>query len=222
VAGYRLVESELPVLATHPNPYRFIAYVDDRWAGLFRLDGITNAIRVVPAPGHTDEDVQRALFDQPGVVSTEPVSAATDSIRDRMSEMLDVFAVVEGAVLLLALLIAFNSTSINMDERARENATMFAFGLPVRRVLLVNVVESLIVGVLGTVVGVLVGRGLLEWLIRVLLPSTFPAVGVTVYLSLSTLLTAVAFGVVAVAAAPVLTVRRLRRMDIPSTLRVME
>ena len=41
-------------------------------------------------------------------------------------------------------------------------------------------------------------------------------------LSTSTLLTAVLFGVVAVAVAPVLTLRRLRRMDIPSTLRVME
>ncbi len=56
--------------------------------------------------------------------------------------------VIEGAVLLLALCIAFNSTAINMDERARENATMFAYGLPAGRVLLVSVVESLIIGLL--------------------------------------------------------------------------
>jgi len=222
LTGYRLVETELPVLATHPNPYRFLAYVDDRWADLFRLEGITNTIRVVPAPGRTEEEVQRALFGEPGVVSIEPVSSATDSIRKRMDEMLDVFTVVEAAVLLLALLIAFNSTAINMDERARENATMFAFGLPVRRVLLVSVVESLLIGAFGTVVGVLAGRGLLEWLIRVLLPSTFPDIGVGVHLSASTLLLAVGFGVVAVSTAPLLTLRRLRRMDIPSTLRVME
>ena len=126
------------------------------------------------------------------------------------------------AVLLLALLIAFNSTSINMDERARENATMFAYGLPVGRVLLVSVVESVLIGLLGTTLGVLAGRALLEWLINVLLPSTFPDIGVSVHLAGSTLLMAVAFGVVAVATAPLFTVRRLRRMDIPSTLRVME
>ena len=34
---------------------------------------------------------------------------------------------------------------------------MFAFGLPAGRVLLVSVVESLIIGLLGTIVG-LVGR----------------------------------------------------------------
>ena len=85
-----------------------------------------------------------------------------------------------------------------------------------------RVVESLIIGVLGTIVGVVAGRLLLEWLLGVLLPSTFPDIGMIVHLSAGTLLTAALFGVVAVALAPVLTLRRLRRMDIPSTLRVME
>jgi putative ABC transport system permease protein len=40
--------------------------------------------------------------------------------------------------------------------------------------------------------------------------------------SAGTVLTAVVLGVVAVALAPLLTVRRLRRMDIPGTLRVVE
>jgi putative ABC transport system permease protein len=217
-----LVESELPVLAIHPNPYRFLAYVDSSQADLFDLEGITNTVRVSPAPGVTAEEVQRGLFAEPGVVSVEPVTAAGDAVREQIEEFVSIFAVIEGAVLLLALLIAFNSTAINMDERARENATMFAYGLPAGRVLLVSVVESLIIGVLGTIVGVVAGRLLLEWLLRVLLPSTFPDIGMVIALSTSTLLTAVLFGVVAVAVAPVLTLRRLRRMDIPSTLRVME
>ena len=221
LVDYQLVESELPVLAIHPNPYRFLAYVDIRQADLFDLEGITNTVRVSPTAGVTPEAVQRGLFAEPGVVSVEPVTAAGDAIREQIEEFVSIFTV-EGAVLLLALLIAFNSTAINMDERARENATMFAYGLPAGRVLMVSVVESLIIGVLGTVAGVLGGRLLLEWLLRVLLPSTFPDIGMVVALSASTLLTAFLFGVVAVAVAPVLTLRRLRRMDIPSTLRVME
>ena len=222
LVGYQLVESELPVLAVHPNPYRFLVYVDISHADLFNLEGVTNTVRVSPAPGVSPEEVQRGLFPEPGVVSVEPVTAAGDAIRDRIEEFVSIFAVIEGAVLLLALLIAFNSTAINMDERARENATMFAYGLPAGRVLMVSVVESLIIGVLGTIVGVVAGRLLLEWLLRVLLASTFPDIGMVVALSIPTLLTAVLFGVVAVAVAPVLTLRRLRRMDIPSTLRVME
>lgn len=222
LVDYQLVDSELPVLAVHPNPYRFLLYIDDSQADLFDLEGITNTVRVSPAPGVTPEEVQQGLFGEPGVVAVEPVTAAGDAIREQIEEFVSIFAVIEGAVLLLALLIAFNSTAINMDERARENATMFAYGLPTGRVLMVSVVESLIIGVLGTIAGVFAGRLLLEWLLRVLLPSTFPDIGMVVALSASTLLTALLFGVVAVAAAPVLTLRRLRRMDIPSTLRVME
>ena len=222
LVDYQLVDSELPVLAVHPNPYRFLLYIDDSQADLFDLEGITNTVRVSPAPGVTPEEVQQGLFGEPGVVAVEPVTAAGDAIREQIEEFVSIFAVIEGAVLLLALLIAFNSTAINMDERARENATMFAYGLPTGRVLMVSVVESLIIGVLGTIAGVFAGRLLLEWLLRVLLPSTFPDIGMVVALFASTLLTALLFGVAAVAAAPVLTLRRLRRMDIPSTLRVME
>ncbi len=135
LVGYQLVETELPVLAIHPNPYRFLAYVDLDHADLFDLEGITNTVRVSPASGVTPEDVQRGLFAQPGVVSVEPVTAAGDAIREQIEEFVSIFDVIEGAVLLLALLIAFNSTAINMDERARENATMFAYGLPTGRVL---------------------------------------------------------------------------------------
>ena len=94
--------------------------------------------------------------------------------------------------------------------------------LPTWRVMGVAVTESLLVGLLGTFIGIVSGRLLLEWLIRVLVPQTLPDLGIEPFLSTSTVLTALALGVVAVAVAPLLTIRRLRRMDIPSTLRVME
>jgi putative ABC transport system permease protein len=220
--GYRFVETDLPVLAIHPNPYRFLAYVDARWDGLFDLEGIVSTVQVQPAEGVSVEEVQRGLFSLPGVVSVEPVTASADAIRQQLDEVIGVFDVIRGAILLLTLLIAFNATAINADERARENATMFAFGLPVPRVLVIAIVESVVIGLAGTVLGVVGGRLVLEWLTTVLLPETFPDLGVEVFLTGSTIATAVAFGVLAVALAPVLTLRRLRRMDIPATLRVVE
>ena len=44
----------------------------------------------------------------------------------------------------------------------------------------------------------------------------------TTLISGGTIVTAVVLGVLAVAIAPLLTIRRLRRMDIPGTLRVVE
>lgn len=222
LTGYRWVVSKLPVLATHPNPYRFVAFMDLRDASLFDLRGVVNTLQVVPARGVSAERIERGLFDVPGVSSVQPVKKYAQTIRDVIDEMLGVLDVVRVAVLLLAALIAFNSSSISADERAREHATMFAFGLPVRSVLRMAVVESAIIGVLGTLAGLVLGLGLLGWIVHALLPTTMPELGIEISVSSTTIATAVGLGIVAVALAPVLTLRRMRRMDIPATLRVVE
>ena len=47
-----------------------------------------------------------------------------------LDDLVAFIRVTVGFAVALALLIAFNSTSISADERARENATMLAFGVP--------------------------------------------------------------------------------------------
>jgi putative ABC transport system permease protein len=133
-----------------------------------------------------------------------------------------VVTVVTVIALALVLLIAFNSTAINADERAREYATMFAYGLPVRTVLRMAVVESMIMGVLATLLGIVFGVAILNWVVGVNLEEVLPELGVVVSLSAGSVLIAALAGVGAMAAAPLLTARRLRRMDVPSTLRVIE
>jgi putative ABC transport system permease protein len=220
--SYRFVDSEVTVIGLNEFPIRNVAFMDIADASLMHLEGLTNLVVVDPAPGTSVTEAQRMLFGQPGVASVQPVSAFIDSIRDAIEDVLAILVVVEGAVLLLALLIAFNSASINADERARENATMFAFGLRLRTVLRMATVEGAVIGVLGTAAGLAAGWVLLGWLVRSLLPETLPDVGIVTFLAPSTVLTAVGLGVLAVALAPLLTSRKLRRMDIPSTLRVME
>ena len=57
-------------------------------------------------------------------------------------------------ILVFALLIAYNATSINADERARERATLFAFGMRPRRALSLEMAEGVLIGLLATAVGV--------------------------------------------------------------------
>ncbi len=38
------------MLAIHPNPYRFLAYLDSSQAGLFDLEGITTRCGSAPPP----------------------------------------------------------------------------------------------------------------------------------------------------------------------------
>lgn len=88
--------------------------------------------------------------------------------------------------------------------------------------LAVQVAENVLIGVFATVAGLALGRGILAWIVNSLIPDTFPDLGIEPALSGATLLAGGMAGVVALGLAPLLTSRRLRRMDVPSTLRVME
>jgi putative ABC transport system permease protein len=222
LASYRLVDSPLRVAAIDPLPSRFTAFMDRRWAGLMNLSGIVNRVSVLPAPGVTADEAERALFRMPGVTSVQPVSAFTETVRQGLAQRLEVLYVVEAAVLLLALLVAFNSASINVDERRREHATMLAFGLPAGAVLAVTVVEGLLVGVVGAALGLGLGRLLLGWMIDTIVSTVVPDIGVIARVAPRTVAMAFALGAAAVALAPLLLLRRLRRMDIPAALRVVE
>ena len=210
------------VAGLHPNPFRSFAYMSSSQAAHMGLQGQVNRLDLLPAPGVSEDDVKRELFALSGVAGVERATASTEFVRNRIDDFVGIFRIVELFALLLAVLIAFNSTSISVDERARENATMEAFGVPVSGVLTVSIVEAVLVGVLGTLVGLGLGVLVLQWVLNVTLPSTLPELGVTASISLGSLGIAAIVGIAATAAAPLLTTRRIRRMDIPSTLRVVE
>jgi putative ABC transport system permease protein len=222
LTSYELVESQVRVIGVNPLPLRAASFMDRPGAELMRLAGITNVVVVDPAPGATTAEVKRALFGMPGVASVQPITAYTDTVRQQLRSALGILRIVEVAVLVLALLIAFNSASINADERAREEATMFAFGVRLRTVLRIATVENLVIGIVATGLGLLAGWLLLDWLVTGLLPDTYPDLGFVTAVSPTTWITALTLGITAVAAAPLLTTRKLRRMDVPSTLRVVE
>ena len=216
------VDTVMRVTGLHPRPIRTVAYLDLADADLLGLDGLVNTIDIEPAAGASQDDVIRAVFDEPGVASAEPVTLIARIYRDLLEEFMGVLAIVEGVALLLALLVAFNSASIATDERAREHATMLAFGVPVRRVLGIEIVESMILGVAGTIVGFAIGIGVIAWFVGVKVPEMMPDLGIAVAVAPGTLASALAVGVVVVGLAPLLMTRRLRRMDLPGTLRLVE
>lgn len=216
------VETRMPVVGLQPNPIRSIAYLDLADADLLGLEGIVNVVDVEPAAGATQDDVVRALFGRPGVVAVQPVAIVTRVYRDLVEEFVGVLVLLEAMALLLALLVAFNSASIATDERAREHATMLAFGVPLRRVLRIEVIESVLLGLAGTVVGLAVGIAVIAWFVGVKVPEMMPELGIPIAVAPGTIGAALVVGVVVVGLAPLLMSRRLRRMDLPGTLRLVE
>ncbi|HEY0949287.1 ABC transporter permease [Nocardioides sp.] len=220
--GLRTVRTPMTVAGLHPNPMRVFAYLDPATAEAFGLAGTANVMSITPAEGHAPDDVRRALLGVPHVASAETPQSSIEGMRATLDEFVGILNVAALITLLLALLIAFNTTSIAVDERSREHATMLAYGLPVRTVLGLTAVETVVVGALGTLTGIGGGYLVLRWMAATTISEVLPEIGVTATLSPTTLVGALGLGVLTVALAPLFTLRRLLRTDIPSALRVME
>jgi putative ABC transport system permease protein len=219
---FDLVDDTVRVTGFHPNPFRFLAYMHPQAADAFGVEGLANMVSVTPAAGRGGDDVKRELFGAPGVVSTVDATAATDAARELIAAFDAVLRIAVVAALLLAVLIAFNASSINADERRREHATMLAFGVPMRHITGAAIVESALIGLLGTLAGLVVGRLILTWIVNVLFADTIPELGAIPALYPASIALAVAVGVIAVGLAPLLTARGVSRTDVPSALRAME
>ena len=219
---FRLARTTLRITGIHASPLRFVAYANQPAAAAMRLSGLVNRVSVVPARGRSPDDVKAELLRLPGVTAVQGAAATTDAVDARMAQFREILLVTVLIAGAMALLIAFNATAINADERAREHATMFAYGVTVPRVLRGTVVEAFAVGVLGTAAGIAAGRVLLAWIVNTNMPETMPDIGMLIAVAPLTYLLAAAAGIAVVTAAPLLTLRRLRRTDISTTLRVVE
>lgn len=222
VGGFSLAETEFVVRGIHANPIRTFAFMDLDDASQFGLEGAVNVVQAYPTEDASKSDVQRAVFGLAGVTSSQPIARISEAIDEALDQFLSFLFVTAAAVMTLALLIAFNSTRITVEERQREHATMRAFGLPVRTVIGVVVKESVIIGIVATGIGIGGGLIFLRWMLASLARTTLPDVGIDTYVSPTTIGVAAIVGIIAVAAAPLFLARRLQHMNLPDTLRVME
>ena len=220
--AFKLVDTPLRVAGIHALPLRGITYLDLQQANLLGLDGQVNMVWLNPASGASWAQVTRALFNQAGIASVQPVTAMAESFEEVSELFFSSIYLVGLVVMLLAFLIAFNSTSINVDERAREIATMFAFGLPVRTVTRMCMLENLIIGVLGTLTGFGLGYAVMVWMMTQRMAAQMRELSFSTAISPATLAWTVGIGIGVVVLTPLLSMRKMLRMDIPSTLRVME
>ncbi len=219
---FQLVKTDLVVIGIHNNPLRALSYMDRKAADLMGLAGETNLLVLKPTPGADANDIKRALLTQPGVASVQAVSDFAKAFEDVLNLFVVFLRVLQGIVMVMAFLIAFNSTSISVDERVRDFATMFAFGLPIRTVTRMQIIENLMIGILGTIIGGILGWIVLNTFLTARVEKQLADFKFIVTISPTTMTVSALLGILVVALTPVLNLRRMRKMDIPSTLRVME
>jgi putative ABC transport system permease protein len=213
----------LRVTAIHPHPLRLNAYMDLSQASTWGFGGLANIVTGVPADGSSLNDVKRALFGSgTGVALVQGLSETFQSLEDSLEQSSGVFVITRIFVIFLVMLIAFNTANINVDERSRDHATMFAYGIPVRRVIANLSVEGLLLGVVAVVLGGLFGYALLLWMALFQMPAAVPDVGMIVSVSWWEMSVSFLVALAAIALAPVFPGRKLKKMFIPGQLRVME
>lgn len=220
--SYQLRSASVPITGIHTSPLRFLAYSNQPAAAAIGVAGLVNRISVAPAVGYTAHDVKRALLAMPAVTAVQGAAAMTDALHQTMSQFTEVLIITVAIAMVMALLIAYNAAAINAEERTRETATMFAYGIRPGLVVGGNVLEALLIGASATILGGATGYAILCWIIDVSMRSTMPDLGTLISISATTYGLAALAGIISVSAAPLLTLRRLRRTDVPSALRVVE
>ena len=222
VLAFKLVQTELPVIGIHNNPIRAFSYMDLAGADITGLTNVTNLLAAKPAEGIDPDTVKLALMNQPGVASVQEVAEITEAVDEALERFVTILSAIQVIVLFMAFLIAFNTTSINVDERVREISTMFAFGLPIRTVLRMQIIENFIIGIFGTALGLVFGWLALNAMFVARLEEMLPDLQFIVKIAPMTLVIAMVLGVFVVAITPLLSIRKMSKMNIPDTLRVME
>ena len=213
----------VPVSAIHGHPLRINTYMDIGSAADWGLGGLANIVTGVPAEGSHLNDIKRSLFGTgTGVTLVQGLGESFRSVRDSLEQSQSIFILTRLFGILLVMLIAFNSANISVDERARDHATMFAYGVPVRRVVANLSLEGLLLGVAAVILGGLFGYALLLWIALDLMPTAIPEVGMVLSVRWLEMAAYFAAALAAIAVAPTFPGRKLKSMFIPGKLRVME
>lgn len=220
--GYRFENSVLPVRAVVASPYSFVAYMSLKDEPLMGLSGIVNIATLVPRSGVTMNRLQRSVSSMPGVAAALAASSLTSTMSDVLGQISNLFVILQIVIGLLALLVAYNSSKIGSDERVREDATMMAFGATVRQVVLIEVLESVLLGVIALGLGLVAGLLTLKWILVTVFPAAIPELAVLESVRANSYLITVLIGLVATGLAPLFSARRLREMNLPDTLRYVE
>jgi putative ABC transport system permease protein len=146
---------------------------------IFAKEGKLDEIAVAARSGVSDEQLVQDL--QPILPANTEVQTAAEQARsdaedtDEFISFLQTFLLVfAGVALFVGSFVIANSLSITIAQRTREFATLRTIGASRRQVLTSIIIESLVVGVIASVIGLFLGLGLakvLFWL--------FDAVGFT-------------------------------------------
>lgn len=198
------------------EPFGGIAYMDQAWLQKLAGSPVFNAVTTTVEPG-AGPAVAAAMRRLPGVDRVESKQASMRAMRSAMAALSPLFDFLFVMVLCIGVAIAFTFITINVLERRREFATMLTLGAGAGQLTGLMLVETLTIGLLVVVPGLLLGR-LFAWLLFNKVMNA-PMLNVELFTSAFQVAVIVVALLLLMSLAVVLSIRRLPKMDLATETR---
>ena len=164
----------------------FIFMNETTYKNAFGEKAIQNA-NILTLKNHSDKNVEKTasqFMKLDGVTGVVQNTSQKAQIKTIVNSLNRVMAVLIGVSILLALVVLFNLTNINVAERIRELSTIKVLGFFNKEVTLYIYRETIYLSLIGILVGFGVGFGLHQYMVDVIPPENImfnPSLGWLIY-----------------------------------------
>jgi putative ABC transport system permease protein len=124
---------------------------------LFNYRGSVNLIIVKPAQGYSLENLAATIESQIHSVKALTEDERNDTVQPILAQV-EIWNIgIQTVVFLMSLILVMTVTIMNVSERRRDFATLDAMGAPLSYVFRTVIIETLLIGVLGGILGIAFG-----------------------------------------------------------------
>ncbi|HSL58554.1 MAG TPA: FtsX-like permease family protein, partial [Acidimicrobiales bacterium] len=212
--------------ADSPLGASIVAFTEAAGQAALAAEGAYDGISVVAADGVSEDELVASLDAALAaerrievITGTELVAENQDAVAQNIgffNTFLLTFAVVALAV---GAFIIFNTFSIIVAQRSRELAVLRAIGASRRQVMASVVIEAVVVGVVASAVGLVLGIGVANGLTTVLDSLGFDLPAQSLVIEAGSMVTALVIGAVITVASAVVPARRASRIPPVAAMR---
>ena len=208
------------------NPGATLVFLDTATAEqrLLGKAGLLTSVDVTAAPGVSDEVLQQRV--EAVVGSGYDVKTAAQAAKDSSQQLGGFLSVIKDALLgfagiavLVGISLILNTFSMLVAQRTRELGLMRALGASRRQVNRSVLVEALLLGLLGSTLGLLAGIGLAQLLIKLIAGAGMELKGSDIAFRWPTPVASYAVGILVTAVAAYLPARRAGAVSPMAALR---
>lgn len=155
---------DFTVVENYASHYLYVN--PEQYESIFGEEPSQNAYLVQYTEGVSQKETEEAIMDNDNVLTTVDLNTLAESIADQMGSLDLITLVLIISAASLAFVVLYNLTNINVAERIRELSTIKVLGFYDREVSMYIFNEVLVLTVLGSLVGLVLGTILNTYLLK--------------------------------------------------------